>query len=147
LFDLLPPLDVGDPEAFIAGAVAILAEFPPEVMECAVHPVHGIPKRTDRPTLKMIHDSCAEHYARIERDETRRRVREEIESSREPPRKPRTPGQQAAIDAQVAAIRQQLGIPEGGLQRRGVQAPPMRHDPERTKMLLAELAARKARNE
>jgi hypothetical protein len=147
LFDLLPPLDVGDPRAFLAGTVAIFAEYPAEVMQAAIDPVHGIPSRTDRPTLRLIKAVCDEFYTRVERQEERLRASEDAARSREPPRKPRTPEQQAAIDAQVAEARQQLGIPQTGLTARAAQSPPVRRDPERMKGVLADLAARKARNE
>jgi hypothetical protein len=144
LFDLLLQLDVADPEAFIAGTVAILAEYPRDILLAAIDPVHGIPSRTDRPTLRLIKVVCDELYEPFVREEEQRRARDDAQAALEPPRKPRTLEQQAAVDAQVAAARLELGIPQNGLARRGLQPPSVRHDPERTKRLLEDLAARRA---
>jgi hypothetical protein len=143
LFDLLPQLDVGDPESFIAGTIAILAEYPADVMLAAIDPVRGIPSRTDRPTLRLIKAVCEELYAPIAREEERARARES--ASQEPKRPPRTAEQQAGIDQQIIEARAALGIPCRGLPRRiGGRIPP---DGDRSPHLQADLEARKARNE
>jgi hypothetical protein len=101
---LLPPLDVGDPEAFMAATVTIFASYPLEVMQGALHPLKGIPGRSDRPTLRLIKMVCDEIYAPILRE----KEREEREHQRAKtaryilPRPKRTPEQQARIDALVA---------------------------------------------
>ena len=146
LFDLLPQLDVADPEFFIAAAVAILAEYPADVMLAAIDPVHGIPSRTDRPTLRLIKAACEESYAPIQREEDRARAAEQSLLSRPLPRAPRTPEQQAAVDAQVEATRRELGIPAGGLPKRGIQGRPISERPTK-QSVLADLEARRARNE
>lgn len=58
MFDFLPPQDVGDPEAFQAAAIAILASYPEEVAWAVVDPVSGLPGRVDRLTLKAVRDAC-----------------------------------------------------------------------------------------
>lgn len=66
----------------------------------------------------------------------------------EPPRPPRSPEQQAAIDAKIAAFRQEKGIPLEGLPPKSVRARPMR-EIGKTSMagLLEDLVARKTRHE
>jgi hypothetical protein len=147
LFDLLPPLDVGDPEAFIAGTIAILAQYPGDVMLAAIDPAHGIPSRTDRPTLRLIKQVCEEYWEPIEREDERalhaQRARESTLAT--PPLKPRSAEEQAAVDARVSAARAQLGIPADGLRRRGAQL--FQEEREFSKHLLRDLERRKARNE
>ena len=148
LFNLLPPLDVGDPREFIAATVAILARFPAEVMMRAIDPVEGIPSRTDRPTLKLIKSVCEEFHGPIVREEARERAVLAASLERPAPRAPRTAEQQAAIDAQVAAWRRERGLPPNGVPRRGEFAREARwSQPPITKSVLADLEARKARNE
>lgn len=159
LLDFLPPLDVGNPETFIAGITAIFASYPLEVIVQAVDPVKGIPSRTDRPTLKLITDVCEEFY-----DPIRRRLEyEERQRARaaEPvllPRPPRTPEQQAEIDALVTSARAAFGIPPQGLRRPAVKLPPSadapydadvprtRDDGKHALRIAADLAARAAHN-
>jgi len=50
----LPPLDVGDPRAFIAAAVTIFASYPPSIYPKVLDPVRGLPSQTARPTLADI---------------------------------------------------------------------------------------------
>ena len=145
LFDLLPPLDVGDPKAFIAGTITILAQYPGDVMLAAIDPANGIPSRTDRPTLRLIKQVCEEYWEPLEREAERARAHEEHLKSAVPPRPPRIPEEQAAIDKKIAAARAQLGIPAEGLRRRAAQ--PFQGERERSKHILADLAYRKARNE
>jgi hypothetical protein len=158
LFDFLPPLDVGDPESFITAVVSILAKYPAAVMLAAVDPIDGIPSRTDRPTLHLIKTVCEEYYAPIEHALWRERAQQEAVPL--PPRRERTPAEQAVVDEKVAAMRRQLGIPADGLPHRGAQAPPPfgnglpRGGAQRPttwdrpfgEKVLADLEARKARN-
>lgn len=111
MFNLLPPLDVSDPQAFIAGTIAIFASYPVEVMQAAVDPTNGIPGRTDRPTLKTIKAVCEEIYAPIERRIERERAAEEHRRALPPPRVERTPEQQARIEASVAELKRKLASP------------------------------------
>lgn len=110
LFDLLPPLDVGDPRAFIAATVAIFVEYPDDVTAKAIH---VIAQRSDRPTLRIIRAVCEEIYAPIER-EGERRAAHVSHIAGALPRPRRTPEQQARIDAQITEARIALamaGIP------------------------------------
>jgi hypothetical protein len=62
LLKLLPPLDVGDPRAFIAAAVAIFASYPASIYAQVLDPVHGLPSETARPTLADIKRACKRAY-------------------------------------------------------------------------------------
>lgn len=64
--------DKGDAEAFLAAAIAILAEFAPETMAAVVDPVHGLPSRFRRPHLSDIRAACEDAYAPVGRDLARR---------------------------------------------------------------------------
>lgn len=113
LFGLLPPQDVGDPEAFLTAAIALFAEYETEVMRDAVF---KIAKRSDRPTLKLMREVLDEV------DAPRARARERMDATRQlppPPREPRTPEQQARVDEQVKALRSAFGLPPEGLPRAG----------------------------
>lgn len=147
LFDLLPPLDVSDPPAFMTAVVAILASYPEEVREATIHPVNGIPSRTDRPTLKFIKSFCDEAYAPIERAWERERARQDWLLSLPPPRVQRRPEEQARVDEQVTAARRQLGIPEGARRREIQPEPEKRHDGKHFQRIAADLEARRARRE
>jgi hypothetical protein len=158
LLDFLPPLDVGNPETFIAGITAIFASYPLEVIVLAVDPVKGIPSRTDRPTLKLITDVCEEFYDPIRRRlEYEERERARLAAPALLPRPPRTPEQQAAIDAQVAEARAKFNIPDG-YRKKAADLPPSADAPyeaavprthddgKHAQRIAADLAARAARN-
>jgi hypothetical protein len=160
LLDFLPPLDVGNPETFIAGITAIFASYPLEVIALAVDPVKGIPSRTDRPTLKLITDVCDEIYDPIRRrQEYDERERARAAAPALLPRPPRTAEEQASIDAQVEGWRASAGIPPEGLHRQPVKLPPSadapydadvpktRDDGRHGQRIAADLAARAARNQ
>jgi hypothetical protein len=104
---------VGDPAAFMTAAGAIFAGFPDVVVERAIT---TIPMRSDRVTLKLIKSVCDELYAPMLRDIEREQARRSVVKML--PRPPRTPEEQARIDAQVADVRNRLGIPAEGLRRR-----------------------------
>lgn len=109
LFDLLPPLDVGDPKAFMASVAAIFSLYPDAVVEAAVGGPRGIATRTDRPTLKFIKEVCEEFYAPILRDAEREAIRNQPKLLARPPR---TADEQAKIDKQVCDFRKRFGIPD-----------------------------------
>lgn len=95
-----PPLDVSDPKIFVAGIVSVFTQYPAEVLAGAVTPT-GIPQRVKYlRSLAEIREICEELYAPI----LRQRERGEVAAAlRLPAPGPRTPEQQAAVDAQVAA--------------------------------------------
>lgn len=94
-----PPLDVSEPKVFIAGIVAVLASYPPELQDVAVAPT-GIPKRLKSlRNLAEIEEVCRELYEPI----ARRITRGVLENQPRQIEKLRTPEEQARIDAQVAA--------------------------------------------
>jgi hypothetical protein len=109
LLGLLPPQDLADPETFIAGAVAVFAEYSPEVRSQAVIEVA---KRSDRLRIHLISKVLQEIDERArEREQVAKRLPP-------PPEKPRTPEEQARIDKSVADARRRFGIPPDGLRRR-----------------------------
>lgn len=113
LFDLLPPQDIGEPEAFLAAASALFANYPAEIGEQAAF---EIPQRSDRPTLKLMREVLDEF---AERAMTAQNTRERARQLPPPARKPRTPEEQARVDAAVEELRKRHGIPPGGLKRAG----------------------------
>lgn len=147
LFDLLPPLDVGDPAAFQAATVAVFAGYPLEVIEAAVP---KIACSSDRPTLKLITAVCEELYAPIGRQIERDLAARSHRLSLPPPRK-RTPEEQARIDADVTAFRLTLGAvprrvilpPSADLPIKAAVPPAVR--PGYAQRVAADLALRAAR--
>lgn len=88
--------DTGDPRVYLAGAAAIIAEYPQEVMDAIADPRTGTRVLKDYPSLRDIRAACEELNAPLEREAERPR------SLSPPPRRPRTPEQQARVDAQVS---------------------------------------------
>lgn len=43
LFSFYPPLDVGDPKAFLAGVVALMQHYPMDIVERVCDPARGLP--------------------------------------------------------------------------------------------------------
>jgi hypothetical protein len=147
LFDLLPPLDVGDPDAFQEGVVAIFAEYPESVRRSATDAAKGIPSRYDRPTLKQIRSVCDAHYAPLMREQRAR----SLGTSIDPPRRQLTQEEKARRDEQVAAWCRESGKSEDELMRRGRKFQPVAPDLKGSLMqhlegLRADLEARRARN-
>jgi hypothetical protein len=107
LLSLCPPLDVTDPETFITGLVAVLNRYPDEVVAEACGPT-GIPMRIGAiRDLARVAAVCDELLEPV----TRRLERERIANTpRLPAQGPRTPEEQAAIDAQVQRVRAQFGL-------------------------------------
>lgn len=107
---MLPPQDVGEPEAFLAAAAVLFAQYAPEIGDKAAF---EIPQRSDRPTLKLMREVLDELNERaIER-------RNLEQSRRLLPHQPaaRTPEQQARAEHQIQEIRRAHGIPPQGLER------------------------------
>jgi hypothetical protein len=80
----------------MTAAGSIFAGFPDEVVERAVR---EIPMHSDRVTLKLIKSVCDELYAPILRDAERKRAQESVVKFLPSP--PRSPEEQARIDAKV----------------------------------------------
>lgn len=138
LFALLPPLDVTEPEVFMAATIATFVEYPVEVMDLAVP---KIAQRSDRPTLKLIKAVCEELYAPLERQIEREMAERSYRKGLPPPRRQRTPEEQARVDAQVEEVKRLLGTPTPKLHI----APEPRHDGNHAARVAADLAARAAR--
>jgi hypothetical protein len=95
------PLDVLEPKVFIAGIVAVLAEYPAHFHAIAVAPT-GIPKRIKYlRSLAEIEDVCRELYEPIARKITR----EQLANQPRQIERRRSPEEQAKVDAQVEAWR------------------------------------------
>lgn len=109
LFDLLPPLDVGEPQAFMSATIAIFAEYPIELIDR--FPA-AIAQRSDRPTLRLVRAICDEINEPYARETARMLAARSALRGLPPPRAKRTPEEQARVDAQVADFRKALGIPE-----------------------------------
>jgi hypothetical protein len=137
--------DCGDPEVYIAGAVAILAAYPEEVINALADPVSGTRYLKDRPSLRQLRDACDRLNEPFEREQKRRAAHESDQAFAPP--LPLTAEEHAKRAEKVAAVRRELGIPPGGLPNRGNQ---VRELPQmsfsRRERLQADLAARKARN-
>ncbi len=116
LFRFLPPLDVDDPRHFMAAVASILAEYPEQVINAAVCPT-GIPARSDRPTLRLVKQVCDEILEPVRREWERRAAERDARQSLPPPRRPRTPEEQARVDAQVARARRELAEAASGQAR------------------------------
>jgi hypothetical protein len=146
--------DTGDAKVYLAGAVGILADYPPAVMRAIADPRTGTRALKDYPTLFDLRRACDELNARFVR-EADRRAAHESHLLAPPPRQPRTLERQTRIDTQVGD--EKMRRIRGGMladDQRGIrQAPllaPWRNPPmpaERHARLLTDLADRKARND
>lgn len=146
LFDLLPPLDVGDPKAFAAATIAILAGYPAEVLDQAVA---AIAKRSDRPTLKFITEVCEELYAPIERRLERERAIDQHRRALPPPVDPASRPTLQDLEAKLgrkigSAKRDTQGPP---LSWDGQGPAPRAPDGKHMQRVAEDLAARKLRKE
>lgn len=137
---LLP--DAGNPKHYLAGAVAIVAEYPLGVMERLADPCTGTRVVKDYPTLPSLRRACEElnePFARSEEHAERRLLL---------PMPALTEEERERRRSFVARLRQELGIPAGGLPARGVQARGLKPiPPERLRNLVDSLVARKASKE
>jgi hypothetical protein len=64
--------DAGDKQVYLAGAVAILSEYPVLVMEMLADPRTGTKVLKDYPSLKSIRVACDVLYEPIEREQIRK---------------------------------------------------------------------------
>ena len=142
LFDLIPSPQTGDPKAFMAMTVKVFAEYPPDIQMQAVE---KIAVTNSYPTLKFIKDTCDEIWEPIRRKQEREHLASERKRALPPPREKRTAEEQARAEAQVAAIRKDFAIPEGGIVK-SQQAPPVNHDRRHMSRIWVDLEQRKVRN-
>ena len=149
LFRLLPPQDVGSPEHFQTAVVQIFSHYPPRVLRDAVDAYRGIPGRTSRPTLDFIKKVCDELYEPILREQERTAAQLAAERTRllAPPRRERTPEEQAAINAQVERARKMLGIPACGLPPKSTPAQIDWGDGRHAERVRADLEERRRRKD
>jgi hypothetical protein len=99
--------DVGDPQVYLTGATAILADYPEEIMEQVADPRAATRVLRDYPSLHDIRLACDRLFAPIER-EAERRAAHKSHVAGLLPRPPRTPEQQARIDAQIARAKEAM---------------------------------------
>jgi hypothetical protein len=67
LFGFYRRADANDPEIYVAGAAAILSEYPPEIVDYVCDPRTGLARKLKRlPTLAEISEACESRmdYAR-----------------------------------------------------------------------------------
>jgi type II secretory pathway component HofQ len=141
-------LDVGNPRAFIAGAVLIFSHYPAEVWDDVINPARGLPSRTARPSLADIKAACEEIYEPRARQITRERARafRENEAERERAALERLKQQgekrRAAEKAELAELKMlpaiAIGVPSLGYAREV-------YDGKHAQRVEEELAARRAR--
>jgi hypothetical protein len=88
LFGFYRSSDANDPEVFITGAAATLAQFPEAVVAEVVDPVHGLPS-TDEwlPSIARIRVTCEAKMKPVRDHERRDRVRNDTLSQRNRPGK------------------------------------------------------------
>jgi hypothetical protein len=129
------PDDIGDHRFYLAGAAAILSEYPQEVRTMISDPRTGTRLLKPFPSLHDLRQACDKAYEPIEREMERelaaRRANETLKLIG-PERRKRSPEEQARVDEQVKAARGRLGIPEGGLTRRDPVLPPSADAPHRS---------------
>jgi len=100
--------DVGESKTYLAGAVAIIAEYPPEVMEKLADPQAGTRVLKDRPSLASIRKACDELFASIIRQRDRQAASESSAALLLNRPKP-TLEQRARVAALATEVRRQLG--------------------------------------
>lgn len=76
--------DANDPETYVAAIAAMLARFPEEVITQVTHPVNGLPsKKSWLPTVKEVHDACAEIAEPIARRERNAKIAADLKAERD----------------------------------------------------------------
>ena len=122
--------------------VKVFAEYPPDIQMQAVE---KIAVTNSYPTLKFIKDTCDEIWEPIRRKQEREHLASERKRALPPPGEKRTTEEQARAEAQVAAIRKDFAIPEGGIVK-PQQALPVNHDGRNISRIWVDLEQRKVRN-
>lgn len=142
LFDLLPPMDVGDPKQFLTEVIATFAGYPQEVFDKAPR---VIAQRSDRPTLKLITGVCDELYEPIARLIARDRANNDHQLLLAAPKKP---DDQAQRDVQVMDYETRIKpLLASSIQTIEPERIPQRADGRHFERIKADLDARRARNE
>ena len=110
------PDDVGDARIYLVGAAAILDEYPPQVQQMICDPRTGTRLLKPFPSLHDLRAACERANEPFERQD----ARNEHHKALPPPRRaPRTPEDQARIDALVSSARAAHGLPPEGRARPG----------------------------
>jgi len=138
--------DVGNPEVYLAGVIAIFSQYPVEVINTLSDPCTGSRMLRDYPTICQIRRACDVLYEPIAREEERANYKRLAEKTRELPRAPRTLENQRRIDETIDAWRRSRGIPQTGLPRRAVQARELPHiSAERMRAVIEDCDLRRLR--
>ena len=83
LFGFYRASEASDPKTFIAGAAAILARYPVEIVRQVCNPVVGLPSESKwLPSLNEIREACEKLMQPVRDQERRDRVREETLAGR-----------------------------------------------------------------
>lgn len=144
--------DVADARIYLAGAAAILEEYPQEVRDVIADPRTGTRLLKAFPSLHDLREACDKAYEPLERAIERQRASESHRKALPPPRDD-TP--QARKDALVEDWYKRSGPPRG---RRGWDAPPSAdqkyhapmpavRDGKHGSRVMAEIELRRARKE
>jgi hypothetical protein len=106
LFDFYPLAKPSEADGFIAGCVAILAHYPPEVIAVVVDPVRGLPSKLKfMPTIADIKEACeSEAKEQWEREDRRARWRRAAING------PKVPPQR--VTATTSALCERYGLDE-----------------------------------
>jgi hypothetical protein len=131
--------DEVEPRAFSIEATRAFADYPAEIWEEAIT---AIARATKRPHIDDIARALEVAYEPVERALERRRL-DERRVLEPPPRKKRTPEEQAKVDAHVAEVWRLIGP----LRRKAWVRPSDPGDGQHAERVMADLAARKARQE
>lgn len=116
------PDDVGDHRFYLAGAAAILDEYPQAVRDLISDPRTGTRLIKPFPSLHDLRAACDKAFEPIERDMERQAAAQRAANTRAlagPDHRKRTVEEQARIDALVMETRKAFGLPPEGLRRSG----------------------------
>jgi hypothetical protein len=114
LVNLVPPIDVGEPEEFMQEAVILFAEYPAQIWTEASR---LIVRKTKRFGIDDVKAALEEIFAPMRRALERQRSEDNHLRGLPPPDEKRTPEEQARINEHVERVRSEMGIPEGGFKR------------------------------
>lgn len=156
------PDDIGDHNFYLAGAAAILDEYPLAVQQMISDPRTGTRLLKPFPSLHDLRAACAKAFEPIEREMEREMAARRADETLKligTDRPKRTAEEQARITEQVRQWRLGAGVPEGGRGRRAPALPPSADAPyhahvqqgfadgQHARRVRAELDSRRARRE
>lgn len=104
--------DTGDPEVYLAGAIAIMSEYPVAVMNEVSSPGTGTKLLKSYPSLHDIRAACETAYAPIERAMERQRAMDSHKAALPAPRGPDEARRAEQIADYKNRIRPMLAVEE-----------------------------------